>query len=208
MIQIQMTFFEFLEPMFLIKAAGLVGVIAIVFAESGLFFGFFFPGDSLLFTAGFLASQGFLPIVWLTLGCFVAAVAGDSVGYAFGNAVGEKFFTRDDSFVFKKRYAEKARRFYEKHGAPAIFFARFIPIVRTFAPIVAGIGKMPYRQFLTYNLVGGFVWAVGFTLGGYFLGRTVPGVDQYILPIIGLIIIVSFLPGIIPLLRGKNKGVV
>src|SRR3989344_6039984 len=157
MIQIQMTIFEFLEPMFLIKAAGLVGVIAIVFAESGLFFGFFFPGDS---------------------------------------------------FVFKKRYAEKARRFYEKHGAPAIFFARFIPIVRTFAPIVAGIGKMPYRQFLTYNLVGGFVWAVGFTLGGYFLGRTVPGIDQYILPIIGLIIIVSFLPGIIPLLRGKNKGVV
>jgi len=201
MIQSQMTFFEFLEPMFLIKAAGLIGVIIIVFAESGLFFGFFFPGDSLLFTAGFLASQGILPIGWLTLGCFFAAVAGDSVGYAFGKAVGEKFFTRDDSFFFKKRYAEKARLFYEKRGAPAIFLARFVPIVRTFAPIAAGIGLMKYRTFIVFNVAGGLVWSFGFILTGYFLGRTVPGIDQYILPIVLLIIIISVLPGLFRLRR-------
>lgn len=187
--------------MFLIKAAGLIGVLAIVFAETGLFFGFFFPGDSLLFTAGFLASQGFLPIVWLTLGCFVAAVVGDSVGYAFGKTVGEKFFTRDDSFFFKKRYAEEARLFYEKHGALAIFFARFIPIVRTFAPIAAGVGLMKYRTFIVFNIVGGFVWSFGFILAGYFLGRVVPGIDQYILPIVLLIIFISVLPGLFRLRR-------
>lgn len=191
-----MAILEFLEPMFLIKAAGLVGVLAIVFAESGLFFGFFFPGDSLLFTAGFLASQGILPIGWLLLGCFISAVAGDSVGYAFGRAVGGKFFTRDDSFFFKKRYAEMARLFYEKHGSPAIFLARFIPIVRTFAPIAAGVGLMKYRTFIIFNVVGGFVWSFGFIFAGYFLGRTVPGIDQYILPIVFLIIIVSILPGL------------
>ncbi|MFA6273519.1 MAG: VTT domain-containing protein [Candidatus Paceibacterota bacterium] len=196
-----MNFLEFLDPMFLIKAAGLIGVLAIVFAETGLFFGFFFPGDSLLFTAGFLASQGFLPIVWLTLGCFVAAVVGDSVGYAFGKTVGEKFFTRDDSFFFKKRYAEEARLFYEKHGALAIFFARFIPIVRTFAPIAAGVGLMKYRTFIVFNIVGGFVWSFGFILAGYFLGRVVPGIDQYILPIVLLIIFISVLPGLFRLRR-------
>ena len=196
-----MTFFELLDPMFLIKAAGLVGVLAIVFAESGLFFGFFFPGDSLLFTAGFLASQGILPIVWLTLGCFIAAVAGDSVGYIFGKAVGEKFFNRDDSLFFKKRYAEEARLFYEKHGASAIFLARFIPIVRTFAPIAAGVGLMKYRTFIIFNVAGGFVWSFGFILAGFFLGRTVPGIDQYILPIVLLIIIISILPGLFRLRR-------
>ncbi len=196
-----MTFFELLDPMFLIKAAGLVGVLAIVFAESGLFFGFFFPGDSLLFTAGFLASQGILPIVWLVVGCFIAAAVGDSVGYAFGKAVGEKFFNRDDSLFFKKRYAEEARLFYEKHGASAIFLARFIPIVRTFAPIAAGVGLMKYRTFIIFNVAGGFVWSFGFILAGYFLGRTVPGIDQYILPIVLLIIIISILPGLFRLRR-------
>lgn len=196
-----MTILEFLEPIFLIKAVGLLGVFAIIFAESGLFFGFFFPGDSLLFAAGFLASQGILPIIWLALGCFFAAVAGDSIGYAFGKTVGVKFFTRDDSFFFKKRYAEKAQLFYEKHGPPAIFWARFIPIVRTFAPIAAGIGQMKYRTFIIFNITGGFVWSFGFILAGYFLGRTVPGIDQYILPIVLLIIIISILPGLFRLRR-------
>jgi len=191
-----MTILEYLEPTFLIKAAGLLGVFAIVFAESGLFFGFFFPGDSLLFTAGFLASQGILPIGWLALGCFIAAIIGDSFGYAFGKAVGAKFFTRNDSFFFKKHYLEKARLFYEKHGTSAIFLARFIPIVRTFAPIAAGIGQMKYQTFIAFNVIGGFVWSLGFIFAGYFLGRTVPGIDQYILPIILLIIITSVLPGL------------
>lgn len=196
-----MTFFQYLEPMFLIKAAGLLGVFAIVFAESGLFFGFFFPGDSLLFTAGFLASQEILPIGWLALGCFVAAIAGDSFGYAFGKTVGARFFTRDDSFFFKKHYLEKAKLFYEKHGASAIFLARFIPIVRTFAPIAAGIGQMKYQTFIAFNIAGGFVWSFGFIFAGYFLGRAVPGIDQYILPIVLLIIITSILPGLFRLRR-------
>ncbi|TSC67425.1 MAG: membrane-associated protein [Parcubacteria group bacterium Gr01-1014_73] len=196
-----MTILEYLEPMFLIKAAGLLGVFAIIFAESGLFFGFFFPGDSLLFAAGFLASQGILPIGWLALGCFLAAVVGDSVGYAFGKTVGAKFFTREDSLFFKKHYAEKAQLFYEKHGPPAIFLARFIPIVRTFAPIAAGVGQMKYRTFVVFNVVGGFVWSVGFIFLGYFLGRAVPGIDQYILPIVLLIIIISILPGLFRLRR-------
>lgn len=187
---------EFFDPQFIIRTLGLIGVIAVIFAESGLFFGFFFPGDSLLFTAGFLASQGFLPIIWLTLGCFIAAVVGDSVGYAFGKWTGESFFTRDDSLFFKKSYAEKARTFYEKHGPMTIFLARFIPVIRTFAPIVAGIGQMRYRIFLAYNLFGGLVWAVGLTLGGYFIGALIPGVDQYILPIVIFIILISFAPGI------------
>ncbi|HEY4495968.1 MAG TPA: VTT domain-containing protein [Candidatus Paceibacterota bacterium] len=192
-----MNIFEYLEPMFLIKALGLLGVLAIIFAESGLFFGFFFPGDSLLFTAGFLASQEILPIGWLALGCFLAAVAGDSVGYAFGKTVGEKFFIRDDSVFFKKRYVIEARLFYEKHGPLAIFLARFVPIVRTFAPIAAGIGQMKYQTFFVFNVVGGFVWSFGFIIAGYFLGRIVPGIDQYILPIALLIIIISVLPGLL-----------
>lgn len=196
-----MNILEFLEPMFLIKAAGLFGVLAIVFAESGLFFGFFLPGDSLLFTAGFLASQEILPIGWLVVGCFLAAVVGDSVGYTFGKVVGEKFFTRDDSFFFKKRYAEEARLFYEKRGPAAIFLARFIPVVRTFAPIAAGIGQMKYQTFIIFNIVGGLVWSLGFIFAGYFLGRAVPGIDQYILPIVLLIIFASVLPGLSRLRR-------
>jgi membrane-associated protein len=187
----------------LLVTVGYVGLFAIIFAESGLFFGFFLPGDSLLFTAGLLASRpdsGFsLPV--LLLGCFVAAVLGDNVGYTFGRRVGRRIFQREDSLLFHKKYVLRAQAFYEKHGAKTIVLARFIPIVRTFAPIVAGIGEMHYRTFVTYNLVGGLLWAVGVTLAGYFLGNAIPDVDKYLLPIVILIILVSVLPGIIHILR-------
>ena len=177
-----------------IQTIGYIGLFAIIFAESGLLVGFFFPGDSLLFTAGFLASQGAFNIVVLAVGCFVAAVIGDSVGYAFGRRVGYKIFAREDSRFFKKRYLQDAEKFYEIHGKKTIILARFVPIVRTFAPILAGVGKMHYPTFLAYNLIGGCIWAIGMTVGGFFLGRLIPNVDRYLLPIVLVIIVVSMLP--------------
>lgn len=178
----------------LIRTVGYVGVFAIIFAESGLFIGFFLPGDSLLFTAGFLASQQFFSLPLLLVGCFLAAVLGDSVGYAFGRRVGPRLFQREDSVLFHKKNIYKAQAFYEKHGAKTIVLARFIPVVRTFAPIVAGIGQMRYPHFLTYNLVGGLLWAVGVTMAGYFLGSSIPDVDKYLLPIVILIVLISASP--------------
>jgi membrane-associated protein len=177
-----------------VRTVGYIGVFAIIFAESGLLIGFFLPGDSLLFTAGFLASQGYLNFPLLAIGCFIAAVAGDSVGYWFGHRVGRPLFQREDSLVFKKRHLDRAQQLYEKHGGKIIVIARFMPIVRTFAPIVAGVGTMEYRRFLSYNVVGGLLWAVGVTSAGYFLGSAIPDVDRYLLPIIFLIIFISVLP--------------
>lgn len=187
----------------LIKTAGYIGVFAIVFAESGLLIGFFFPGDSLLFTAGFLASQGFLNIWILAIGSFVCAVAGDSVGYTFGRRVGPAIFKRENSFWFHKDHLERAHRFYESHGGKTIILARFMPIVRTFAPIVAGAGRMQYSKFFAYNVVGGALWAIGMSMLGFFLGSVIPNIDHYLLPIIALIIFLSILPSIIHILRDK-----
>ncbi len=178
----------------IIKTAGYLGIVGILFAESGLFVGFFLPGDSLLFTAGFLASQGYLHIVVLMLLSFLAAAAGDSVGYAFGRRVGPAIFKRENSLLFHKDHLERARIFYEHHGGKTIILARFMPIVRTFAPILAGVGRMRYITFVTYNIVGGLLWTVGLSGLGYFLGATIPNVDHYLLPIIFLIIILSVLP--------------
>lgn len=188
----------------LIKTIGLIGVFAIVFAESGLLIGFFLPGDSLLFTAGFLASQEFFSLPVLLVGCAICAIAGDSVGYAFGRRVGRKLFLRENSTFFKKKYLLAAEAFYEKHGGKAIVLARFVPIVRTFAPIVAGIGEMNYRRFVTFNILGGLLWAVGVTLAGYFLGSVIPDVDKYLLPILAVIIFVSLLPSIIHVLKDEE----
>lgn len=178
----------------LIQTAGYVGVTAIVFAESGLFFGFFFPGDSLLFTAGFLASQGYFNIWLLVPLMVIAAIAGDSVGYWTGRKAGPFIFTRPDSFFFNQKRVQDAKVFFEKHGAKSIVLARFIPAVRTFTPIIAGVAGMEYRTFLTYNILGGFLWGAGMTIAGYFLGATVPNADHYILPLVILIIILSVLP--------------
>lgn len=188
-----------------IVAAGYIGLFAIIFSESGLLFGVFFPGDSLLFTAGFLASQGIFHIIPLIFTCFVAAVLGDSVGYTFGRRVGKRFFTRDSSMFFNRDNVARARAFYEKHGGKTIVLARFIPGIRTLAPIVAGIGDMRYREFLAYNLVGGLAWAVGITLVGYFLGSSIPGVDKYLVPIIGVIIVSSLLPAFFQVVRTRER---
>ncbi|HEY9624566.1 MAG TPA: DedA family protein [Crinalium sp.] len=180
----------------LIQSIGYVGVWAIIFAESGLLVGFFLPGDSLLFTAGFLASQHILNPWILIVGCFICAVLGDSVGYWTGHRVGRRLFNRNDSWFFHHDHLVKAQSFYDKHGKKTIILARFTPIIRTFAPIVAGIGSMHYSTFLTYNLLGGLFWTVGITLLGYFLGNVIPDVDRYLLPIVLLIIIVSLLPSL------------
>jgi membrane-associated protein len=180
-----------------IRTIGLWGVFAVVFAETGLLVGFFLPGDSLLFTAGVLASQGVFDIHALSHGCFAAAVLGNFAAYAFGHRVGRKLFERPDSRFFKQAHLQRAHAFYEKYGARALVLARFIPVVRVFAPIVAGVGLMDYRKFIFFNLLGGALWAYGMTWLGYFLGSRIPGVDRYLLPIIALILILSVLPGVI-----------
>lgn len=188
-----------------IKAIGYLGVFGIVFAESGLFIGFFLPGDSLLFTAGLLASQGYLHIGALLIAIFVGAVLGDNVGYAFGKAVGPKLFKREDSLLFHKKNLIRAHDFYERYGPMAIILARFIPVIRTFAPIVAGIGKMNYRTFVFYNILGGLLWTLSLTLAGYYLTEVIPGVEDYISwGVIG-IIVVSFIPPIWHLLKERYR---
>jgi membrane-associated protein len=188
----------------LIKTIGYIGIFIITFAESGLFFGFFLPGDSLLFTAGFLASQGFFHIGFLMFISLLGAILGDSVGYAFGKRVGPKIFSREDSIFFHKDHIRKAEVFYEKYGKKTIIIARFMPVVRTFAPIVAGVGKMSYPIFLLFNIIGGVLWALGLSGLGYFLGNSIPNIDHYLLPIIAGIIFLSILPGFVHIARNKT----
>ncbi|HBB65105.1 MAG TPA: hypothetical protein DCZ84_00460 [Candidatus Vogelbacteria bacterium] len=195
--------FELFDVVALVQWGGYLGVAAIIFAESGLFFGFFLPGDSLLFTAGFLASQGYLNFWLLAPLLFIAAAAGDSVGYAFGYRVGPALFSRPDSRFFRHEHLIRTQKFFEKYGARAVVLARFMPIVRTFTPILAGVGKMRYASFLTYNLAGAGLWAVGVTGVGYFLGSAVPGIDRYLFPIIITIIIISILPSCYEYLKRK-----
>ncbi len=183
----------------LVQWAGYLGLTLIIFAETGLLAGFFLPGDSLLVTAGLLASQpNFGLNVW-KLGAIltVAAIAGDNFGYQIGRATGPRIFTRDNSLLFNKKHLLRSQAFYEKHGGKTIVFARFMPIVRTFAPVVAGVGRMRYRSFLFYSVVGGFAWIWSMLLLGFLLGRTVPGVAQHIEKVILLVIFLSISPGII-----------
>lgn len=188
----------------LIKTVGYLGLFGIVFAESGLLIGLFLPGDSLLFTAGFLASRGYLNIWILISVTFIAAILGDSVGYEFGKRVGVKIFKKEDSIFFHKDHIRKAQVFFEKYGPLTIIMARFIPIIRTFAPILAGVGKMSYRTFLIFNIAGAVFWAIGLSLFGYFLGNIIPNIDSYLLPIIFGIIFLSVLPSIIHVLKNKD----
>ncbi|HSH31404.1 MAG TPA: VTT domain-containing protein [Candidatus Saccharimonadales bacterium] len=189
----------------LIKAVGYLGLFAIVFAESGLLIGFFLPGDSLLFTAGFLASQGFLNIFILVPLMFTAAVLGDSVGYSFGYRAGPRIFKRRDSLVFSHQNLERSKAFYARYGGKTIMLARFVPVVRTFAPILAGVGQMPYRSFIAYNLAGALIWAVGLTCAGYWLGSVIPNADHYLLPIVAVIILASVLPALVHLLGDAGQ---
>lgn len=195
-----------LDPVFLIQTVGLIGIIFIIFAETGLFFGFFFPGDSLLFTAGILASQGIFDIYQILFFCIIAAILGDSIGYWSGHKYGRKLFERDAGFFFKKQRIYDAEKFYEKYGKYTIIVARFVPIIRTFAPIVAGIGNMHYLTFISYNIIGGIVWVMSITLLGYLFGGMISNPDTYIIPIALLIIFISFIPILIKIIRAKlNK---
>jgi membrane-associated protein len=190
----------------IVEFVGYPGLFAAVFLESGVFFGFFLPGSSMLFTAGLLATQGLFNI-WILIPLLtVAAVGGDSTGYWFGNTVGVSLFFKKDSRFFKHQYLEQAKDFYEKHGVLAVILARFIPIVRTFAPIVAGIANMRYRTFLAYNIVGGFLWAAGLAFIGYFLGSRFAFLDRYITPIALVIIVVSLLPIFWELRKSKSNN--
>lgn len=181
-----------------------MGLAFIIFAETGLLIGIFLPGDSLLFAAGLIASSGFFKIVPLVLIVVMAAIIGDSVGYWFGKQAGSRLFAREDSRFFKKEYVERTEIFYQKYGGRAVILARFVPIVRTLAPMLAGISSMPYRTFLVYNIVGGVLWGVSMTMLGYSLGSVIPESETYIIPISLIIVVLSFLPIAINLLRGKR----
>jgi membrane-associated protein len=197
-----------LDPTALISAAGVLGVFAIVFAESGLLIGFFLPGDSLLFTAGLLVSTGKLrvPLAVLLFGCFLAAVAGDQVGYALGRRAGQRLLRRPDSRLFRQEHVERAAAYFARYGSRTIVLARFIPIVRTFAPVLAGVGNMRYRTFLAYNVLGGLLWGAGVTSAGYVLGRQIPEIDRYLLPVVVLIVAASLAPPIVEFLRRRRRG--
>jgi membrane-associated protein len=197
---------RFTDPAALITWAGYVGLTAIIFTETGLLFGFFLPGDSLLVTAGLFASQGQIDVYKLGALLTVAAIVGDSVGYAIGKTTGPRIFNKPDSLLFNKKHLLRAEQFYEKHGGKTIIIARFMPIIRTFAPVVAGVGRMEYRRFITYNVVGGVLWVWSMLFTGYFLGRFIPGVDKHIEKVIILVIFLSILPGIISWLRERRKA--
>jgi membrane-associated protein len=192
-----------IDPILIVKTVGLIGIVLIIFAETGLFFGFFFPGDSLLFTAGIFASQGFLSIQILLILCIISAILGDSIGYWSGKKYGRQLFDKDKGFFFKKKRLYEAELFYEKHGKSTIIIARFVPIIRTFAPIVAGIGNMNYKTFISYNIFGGILWVSLLLLSGYFLGSIIPDPDKYIIPIAFLIIFISFVPIILKFIKIK-----
>ncbi len=194
---------DLVNPDHLITTFGTIGVILVVFAESGLMFGFFLPGDSLLVTAGVFAAKGDLNLPVILVGVFLAAVVGDQVGYAFGNKVGPALFGRPDSRLFKKKHLEKAQAYFDDKGPRTIVLARFVPVVRTFAPIVAGMSDMPYRTFATYNVVGGLLWGVGVTMIGYALGEAVD-VDKYLLPIIACLVAASFVPVLLEVRRARQ----
>jgi membrane-associated protein len=180
----------------LIRLGGLTAMTAIVFAETGLLIGFFLPGDSLLVTAGVFAATGKLNL-WHVIGLLsVAAIVGDTVGYWFGRRVGQALFTRPRSLLFNPDHLRRAHDFYEKHGGKTIIIARFMPIIRTFAPIVAGMGQMNYRRFVSFNVVGGILWVISMTGIGYFLGQ-IPGVREHIEIVIVVVVFLSILPGII-----------
>jgi membrane-associated protein len=193
------TLLHYLDPRALIEAFGpftYLGLFAVIFAESGLFFGFFLPGDSLLLTAGLIAYEGHLNLWVLMPLLFIAAVLGDNVGYWFGRKTGPPLFSREESLLFKRKNLIAARAFYERHGGKTIVLARFMPFIRTFAPIVAGAVEMDYRRFMMFNLIGGVLWAIGVTLAGYWLGSLVPPeiLDKYFLILIVAIILISVLP--------------
>lgn len=177
----------------------------VIFAETGLFFGFFLPGDTILFPAGLLASQGYLNILWVCGLTFIAAVIGNSFGYFFGKHAGPRIFSKEDSIFFHKDHILRARAFYDKHGGKTIILSRFLPILRTFAPIVAGVSNMNFAVFTLYSAIGAFFWTIGVTLAGFYLGKYIPNIDTYIVPIIGLAVAIPLLSSFYELVKTKDR---
>ena len=184
---------------------GYLFISGIIFAETGLFFGFFLPGDSILFPAGLLASRGYLNIIVVCVFAFIAAVIGNIVGYYFGKHVGHRIFNRTDSIFFHRDHIKRAHMFYEKYGKKTIILARFVPVIRTFAPIVAGASEMNFAEFFLFSSIGALLWAVGIPVAGFYLGRVIPDVDKYLLPVILLVIVLSLSPAIIEILKHKER---
>ena len=190
----------------LVRWGGYVLLVAIVFTETGLLVGFFLPGDSLLITAGLLAAAGVLNIWWLQVVLIVAAITGDSVGYAIGARIGPRLFTREQSRFFNPRHVQRTREFYARHGAKTIVIARFVPIIRTFAPVVAGVGEMAYPRFLFYNVAGGIGWVLSMTGAGYLLGSAVPNIDRHIHFVVIVVIVLSVIPIGLEILRERRRS--
>jgi membrane-associated protein len=181
-------------------------VCVIVFIETGFFVGFFLPGDSLLVTAGVFAAAGVVPLKWLLLPVMLCAIAGDQIGYWIGRGAGATLYSRKDSFFFRKQHLQRAHEFYEKHGPSTIILARFVPIIRTFCPPVAGAAQMPYSTYLLYDIFGGVLWIGSMILGGYFLGRSIPNISQKIHYVIAVVVVLSLLPAVISVLRAKKES--
>jgi membrane-associated protein len=200
-------FHRLLNARELIQWGGTVGLTFVIFAETGLLFGFFLPGDSLLVTAGLLAATMGVFNVW-TLGLLLtaASILGNAVGYYIGKVAGPRLFTRENSLLFNKKHLIRAHEFYERHGGKTIVIARFMPIVRTFVPVVAGMAQMEYRRYTAYNVVGGIAWIWSMLLIGYFLGRYIPGIDRHIELVIIGVVFVSILPGIIGWLKSRSSA--
>jgi Uncharacterized membrane-associated protein len=190
----------------LIQWAGFVGLTAIVFSETGLLVGFFLPGDSLLVTAGLLGARGYFNVYSLAPLLTLAAILGNSTGYLIGHASGPRIFRREDSLLFNKKHAIRAHQFYEKYGRKTIILAQFMPIIRTFSPVVAGVAEMPFRHFITYNVVGAILWIWSMVFTGYFLGRYIPGIDKHIEIVVIVVILISIMPGIISTLRNRSRS--
>jgi membrane-associated protein len=184
---------------------GYAALVAIVFTETGLLVGLFLPGDSLLITAGLVAAMGHLNLWWLFVLLSVAAIVGDTVGYAIGYRAGPVLFTRPKSRFFNPRHVERTREFYARHGAKTIVIARFVPIIRTFAPVVAGVGQMQYRKFVAYNVLGGVGWTLGMTSAGYLLGRTIPDIGSYIHIVVLVVIVLSVVPIGVEIARERRR---
>ena len=203
--------FHFLRSLFdpeglreLIRSGGAPLICGIVFIETGFFVGFFLPGDSLLITAGILAAGGFLPLRWLLLPVMLCAIVGDQIGYWIGRSAGAALYKRQDSFFFRRSHLQRAHDFYEKYGGRAVILARFVPIVRTFCPPVAGAARMPYSRYVMFDIFGGIFWVGAMILGGYSLGRSVPNIGKYIHYVIAVVAVVSILPAVIGVLKSRK----
>jgi len=187
----------------LIEVGGLVGLMIVVFSETGLMVGFFLPGDSLLVTAGIVASSGLLNIYTLIPSLILAAICGNATGYYIGKRAGQALYSRPDSFFFRRQHLIRTHEFYERHGGKTIIMAQFIPIVRTFAPVVAGAAAMTYRRFASFNVIGAIIWITSMTLTGYLLGSFIPDIDKNIHIVVAIVIFVSLLPALYAWLRSR-----